>query len=418
MYLPARTCHPSSRIVNLTTPQIEKQFAVKAVQHLETYWKILQRVRGSSLRLTKLDDDIYEHLKKDFPEFDPAETIDEDKMKSKGGKERWRNFMMAYDKKVDDYNFGTLLRLNPKFEYGEKEAIFGESRDTSGRESLDPTNALLCSSPDAVLRRRNCPVTKHTLERRSDESNNCVQESQWSQRLDLRRGPGGPGEKGIEQWKEVTKSTTGHTIWLCHRGAAENAVPQGVKLTPCSADRITSVQRQPSHLAIAGALDSRQPWLASWGAPVSGVERSEIDGAEPPARGDHKADCAGMNKTEFNLSTVRVLLRRPINRSSSARGDTTGKARGVRAIRNSHVRNLFDVFSPGDGNWGAVLKTPSESLSCLDIVARPNGAGKGGTILWTNKADGSTSAFAFHDNTNGRSSPPNVTVLRPWISCY
>ena len=175
MYAPeARVCPPSSRIANLTTPQIEKQFAVKAVQHLETYWKILQRVRGSSLRLTKLDDDIYEHLKKDFPEFDPAETIDEDKMKSKGGKERWRNFMMAYDKKVDDYNFGTLLRLNPKFEYGEKEAIFGESQDTSGRESLDPTNALLCSSPDAVLRRRNCPVTKHTLERRSDESNNCV----------------------------------------------------------------------------------------------------------------------------------------------------------------------------------------------------------------------------------------------------
>jgi len=105
----------------------------------------------------------------------------------------------------------------------------------------------------------------------------------------------------------VTKSTTGHTSWLCHRSAAENAVPQGVKLTPCSADRITSVQRQPSHLVIAGALDSRQPWLASWGAPVSGVECSEIDGAEPPARGDHKADCVGMNKAQFKLSTVRVL---------------------------------------------------------------------------------------------------------------
>jgi len=103
---------------------IEKQFAVKAVVHMQTYWAILEKVKGSTLRLTKIDDEIYEHLKKDFPEFDPAATINEDEMKSKSGKERWRNFMMAYEKKVDDYNFGTLLRSNPKFEYGEKETIF------------------------------------------------------------------------------------------------------------------------------------------------------------------------------------------------------------------------------------------------------------------------------------------------------
>lgn len=96
-----------------------------AVQHLATYWAILEKVRGSSLKLTKFDDDILEHLKADFPEFDPAVPIDEDEMKSKDGKERWRKFMMAYEKKVDDYNFGTLVRLDPKTEYGEKESIFG-----------------------------------------------------------------------------------------------------------------------------------------------------------------------------------------------------------------------------------------------------------------------------------------------------
>ncbi|KAM7191701.1 putative polysaccharide biosynthesis protein [Naviculisporaceae sp. PSN 640] len=104
--------------------EIEKQFAVKAVQQMATYWAILEKVKGSTLRLTKLDDEIYEHLKTDFPEFDPAATIDEDEMKSKSGKERWRNFMMKYEKKVDDYNFGTMLRSNPKWEYGEKETIF------------------------------------------------------------------------------------------------------------------------------------------------------------------------------------------------------------------------------------------------------------------------------------------------------
>jgi hypothetical protein len=96
-----------------------------AVQHMTTYWAILEKVRGSSLRLTKMDDDIYEHLKKDFPEFDPAATIDEDEMKSKTGKERWRKFMMAYEKKIDDYNFGTIMRLNPKMENEQETTIFG-----------------------------------------------------------------------------------------------------------------------------------------------------------------------------------------------------------------------------------------------------------------------------------------------------
>ena len=96
-----------------------------AVQQMSTYWSILEKIRGSTLRLTKIDDEIHAHFKEAFPEFDPAETIDEDKMKSKEGKERWREFMMKYDGTVSDYNFGTLIRANPKWEYGEKETIFG-----------------------------------------------------------------------------------------------------------------------------------------------------------------------------------------------------------------------------------------------------------------------------------------------------
>ncbi|TDZ28065.1 Protein PBDC1-like protein [Colletotrichum spinosum] len=108
---------------------IEKQFAVKGtpgivVQHMETYWSILEKVKGSTLRLTKVDDEIYEHLMTDFPDFDPAATIIEDEMKSKDGKERWRKFMMVYEKKIDDYNFGTMVRANPKWEYGQNEVIF------------------------------------------------------------------------------------------------------------------------------------------------------------------------------------------------------------------------------------------------------------------------------------------------------
>jgi hypothetical protein len=133
MYVPAQRLHdfqlptPNTLLTSLPL-QIEKQFAVKTVQHMATYWAILEKVRGSALRLTKHDEVIYEHLRRDFPELDPAATIDEEAMKSKEGKQRWRAFMEAYkegEHKIDDYNFGTILRTNPKFEYGEKETIFG-----------------------------------------------------------------------------------------------------------------------------------------------------------------------------------------------------------------------------------------------------------------------------------------------------
>jgi hypothetical protein len=104
--------------------EIEKQFAVKVVQHMQTYWSILEKVKGSSLRLTKLDDEIYTHLMLEFPEFDPAATVNEDEMKSKSGKERWRKFMMAYEKRIDDYNFGTMVRNSHKVEYEEDTTIF------------------------------------------------------------------------------------------------------------------------------------------------------------------------------------------------------------------------------------------------------------------------------------------------------
>lgn len=104
---------------------MEKQFAVKVVQHMSTYWSILEKVKGSSLRLTKIDQEIYDHLMETFPDFDPAKTINEDEMKSKAGKDKWRPFMMAYEKKIDDYNFGTMVRNSHKAEYDEDTTIFG-----------------------------------------------------------------------------------------------------------------------------------------------------------------------------------------------------------------------------------------------------------------------------------------------------
>lgn len=95
------------------------------VQHMTTYWSILEKIPGSKLRLTKIDDDIHEHFLKEFPDYDLKATINEDEMKSKAGKERWRTFIASYEGKVDDYNFGTMLRANPAEEYDQEGTIFG-----------------------------------------------------------------------------------------------------------------------------------------------------------------------------------------------------------------------------------------------------------------------------------------------------
>ncbi|KAK7052976.1 hypothetical protein VNI00_004297 [Paramarasmius palmivorus] len=109
--------------------EIEKQFAVRAVEQAQTYWNLLEKVPPKELRLTKLDDEIYEDTMATFPELaepphDKLTKLDEDWMKSPEGKERWRQFINRYEKKVKDYNFGSLIRTDARDEYGEKNTIF------------------------------------------------------------------------------------------------------------------------------------------------------------------------------------------------------------------------------------------------------------------------------------------------------
>ncbi|KAJ7132878.1 DUF757-domain-containing protein [Mycena crocata] len=109
--------------------EIEKQFAVKAVEQAQTYWNLLEKVDPKELRLTKIDDEIYEDTLKTFPELSTDDyaklvKLDEDAMKSAEGKERWRVFIESYKKKVKDYNFGSLIRTDARHEYGENNTIF------------------------------------------------------------------------------------------------------------------------------------------------------------------------------------------------------------------------------------------------------------------------------------------------------
>ncbi|KAI0634155.1 DUF757-domain-containing protein [Trametes polyzona] len=109
--------------------EIEKQFAVKAVEHAQTYWNLLEKVNPRDLKLTKIDDEIFEHAMKAFPElaednYAKLTVIDEDWMKSDDGKKRWREFIQQYEKKIKDYNFGSLIRTDARQEYSETNTIF------------------------------------------------------------------------------------------------------------------------------------------------------------------------------------------------------------------------------------------------------------------------------------------------------
>ncbi|KAJ1033540.1 hypothetical protein NDA13_001529 [Ustilago tritici] len=110
--------------------EIEKQMAVRCVEHAQTYWNLLEKIKPSTLRLTKLDDEMYEDFQATFPEFaesagpQSVAKIDEEAMKSPAGKEKWRLFINKYENKVADYNFGTLIRTDASDEYTQFNTTF------------------------------------------------------------------------------------------------------------------------------------------------------------------------------------------------------------------------------------------------------------------------------------------------------
>ena len=125
--------------------EIEKQWAVKAMHHAETYFSLLTKVDGAKLRLTKIDDEIYEDFVNHFPHLNVASLDEMNDFKTENAKAKWREFIMKwalclcgfgpifltqshprYENKVQDYNFGTLLRIRSNAEYAEDNCFFGE----------------------------------------------------------------------------------------------------------------------------------------------------------------------------------------------------------------------------------------------------------------------------------------------------
>lgn len=73
----------------------------------QTLWSLYEKVRPSTLRLTKLDDEILQDMEESFPDLRVTESdktggvlkVDEEKMKSEKGKKAWRDFIQKYEGK-------------------------------------------------------------------------------------------------------------------------------------------------------------------------------------------------------------------------------------------------------------------------------------------------------------------------------
>nr|KAF6492712.1 polysaccharide biosynthesis domain containing 1 [Molossus molossus] len=98
-------------------------WAMRAMQHAEVYYKLISSVDPQYLKLTKVDDQIYSEFRKNFEKL-RIDVLDPEELKSVSAKEKWRPFCLKFDGVIEDFNYGTLLRLDCSQGYTEENTIF------------------------------------------------------------------------------------------------------------------------------------------------------------------------------------------------------------------------------------------------------------------------------------------------------
>ncbi|XP_058473524.1 protein PBDC1 [Solea solea] len=103
--------------------RVEAMWAMKAYNHAEVYFNLISSVDPKFLKLTKVDDKIYSSFREIFKELD-IKVLNQDDLKSNEAKERWRPFCNQFEGVVQDFNYGTLLRLDCEKDYTEENTMF------------------------------------------------------------------------------------------------------------------------------------------------------------------------------------------------------------------------------------------------------------------------------------------------------
>jgi len=103
---------------------VEATWAMQAMDHAECRMSLL--LSGASprwLTLSPFDNYIYKDFRATFPKL-RIDTINEEDLKSEKAKTEWRSFCQKYEKIVDNYNLGVLIRQDCRGEYSEENSIF------------------------------------------------------------------------------------------------------------------------------------------------------------------------------------------------------------------------------------------------------------------------------------------------------
>ncbi|KAF2367186.1 Polysaccharide biosynthesis domain [Trinorchestia longiramus] len=103
-------------------PTMEGMWAIKAMEHAEIHFNILCVVDPKSLKLTQKDQMLYDAFRENFPDFS-VKVLNENALKSKEAKEKWRPFMNDLKTEVEDFSFATLVRIDASGEYNEENTI-------------------------------------------------------------------------------------------------------------------------------------------------------------------------------------------------------------------------------------------------------------------------------------------------------
>ncbi|NXN78796.1 PBDC1 protein, partial [Bombycilla garrulus] len=85
---------------------------------------LISSVEPKFLRLTKVDERIYEEFRGTFRDLRVA-VLDPEELKSEPAKAKWRPFCLRFEGAVEDFNYGTLLRLDCRGGYTEENCILG-----------------------------------------------------------------------------------------------------------------------------------------------------------------------------------------------------------------------------------------------------------------------------------------------------
>ncbi|XP_053421724.1 protein PBDC1-like [Nycticebus coucang] len=103
-------------------PDIKMAWAMRAMQHAEVYYKLISSVDPQFLKLTKVDDQIYSEFRENFEKL-RMDILDPEELKSESAKEKWRPFCLKLDEIIEDFNYGTWLRLDCSQGYTEENTI-------------------------------------------------------------------------------------------------------------------------------------------------------------------------------------------------------------------------------------------------------------------------------------------------------